>query len=83
MDEQSTPTDPVIITPDPVVADIPTVEPQQVEPVQTPAEPVATAETPQIEPLSEPLPTPPETPTPQLPANEALPETTPVVGYWG
>lgn len=77
MDEQTTPTEPVYTAPDPVVADIPTVEPPQTESPQPQAEPVSAPETPQIEPLSEPLPTTAETSTPHLPADEALPESTP------
>lgn len=77
MDEQTTPTEPVTTSPDPVVADTPAVEPPQAEPILAPIEPVAVSETPQIELLPEPLPTTSETPTPHLPANEALPETVP------
>ena len=77
MEEQVTPTEPVTTAPNPVVADIPTVEPPQTESPQPQAEPEVVAETPQTEPLSEPLSAASETPTPQLPVDEALPETTP------
>jgi hypothetical protein len=78
MDEQTTPApETPIITPDPVVADTPVVEPLQTEAAQAPAEPVSAPETPQNVPLSEPLPATPEAPTPHLPVDEALLEITP------
>ena len=55
--------EPVAVTPDPAVI--------------TPNEPIPAPETAQAELVSDPTPTPPETPTPQLPADEALPESTP------
>ena len=40
MDEQTTPTpEPTTTTPDPIVADIPIIEPPQAEPAQVPVEP--------------------------------------------
>jgi hypothetical protein len=79
MNEQTNPvSEPTIATPNPVVADTPTIEPPQVEPAQIPVEPISTTpETAQTEPVSEPIETPTENPTAQLGRNEPLPESTP------